>query len=321
MKLFMITAVFILQSFLLSAEIVITSYTNNIDFSDTPSALIMKGDKQEYKNIDFNDSKWNTVSLPSDWGDIYPDYNGIAWYRIHLNFPNHLPVNALGVRLGVITDTDETYFNGTLIGSSGDIEDPKNAAYDKQRLYEIPTTLIIPGEDNVLAIKVKGLFSYSNGPFKGSFEIGEFSKLQSTLLSIDFVKLFFVVIYYLVAAYFLLFFVRRMEEKENLFFALFSLAMGTYFALRSQGKYLINADFFTLKKIEYLVLAILVPLLVEFLIRFFKKKHTILHYIYFGISIVNFSIFLFTNSYIFWDTYNQYVQLPIWALGITLSFI
>jgi len=320
-KLWMFAAVLILQSFFLSAEIFITSYTNNIDFSDTPSALIMKGDNQDYKNIDFNDSDWNVISLPSNWGNIYPDYNGIVWYRIHLNFPKQLPVNALGISLGVITDTDETYFNGVLIGSSGTIEDPRDAAYDKERLYEIPTTLIIPGEDNVLAIKVKGLFPYLNGPYKGSFEIGEYSKLQSTLLSVDFTKLFFVVIYYLVAAYFLLFFVRRLEEKENFFFALFSLAMGTYFALRSQGKYLIGADFFTLKKIEYLILSLLVPLLVEFLLRYFKKKHTMVHYIYFGISLVNFSIFLFTNSFIFWDTYNQFIQLPIWILGIILSFI
>ena len=323
LKLFLISCVLLIFIIPLYANptLTINSYTKNIDFSDNPIVNIIKGDNQNYKNSDFNDSNWEIISLPSDWSSLYPDYNGISWYRIHIQFPNYLPQSALGISLGTITDTDETYFNGVLIGSSGSIDNPRDAAYDKKRLYGIPTALIKPGEDNVLAIRVKGIFSYANGPFTGSFIIGNYAELLTNLFSNNFLKLFLVVIYYIVALYFLLFFARRVEEKENLFFALFSLAMGTYFALRTQGKYFIDTDFFTLKKIEYLILAIVVPLLLEFLMKFFKKKHNIFHLIFFSISTVNFLIFLFSNSYLFWDKYNQLIQVPVWAMGVTLIFI
>ncbi len=319
--LFLCLLLFVYSSLSAVETLKIPDYSHNLSFSDQKIVYLTKGDDLKYKDPSYNDSGWVKTSLPSSWKDIYPEYNGICWYRIHIAFPDKLPDHAVGVRLGVITNTDEVYFNGVLIGRSGSIENLKDAAYDKKRVYEIPTPLIHPGSDNVLAIRVKGIFPYANGPSAGTFVIGGYSNLLSTTLISNFLQMFFVVVYIVVAGYFFLFFIRRRKDKENLYFALFSLAMGIYFALRTQSKYLLDADFFLFKKIEYLMLASVVPLFLEFLIRFFKKKHMLFHYIFFGLSIVNFIFFLITGSYTLWDSYNQFVQLPIWGLGVILSFV
>ena len=301
-------------------EIRVLSYNEIIDFSDEPVVLIRQGDSPDYKKTGFDDRAWSVTSLPSDWSDLYPDYNGVVWYRIHVNLPGNLPVRELGLRLGVITDADEVFFNGRFIGGSGRVDEPFESAYDRERLYEIPSGLIIAGGENIIAIRVRGLFSYINGPYSGTFAIGSHSELQENLLFRDYLSLFPVILYVIVAAYFMLFFIRRPTDRANLIFSLFSLAMGAYFALRTQMKYQINLDFFVAKKIEYLILATLAVSLTEFLTFYLRKRHTLAHYLFLGLAGIHFMVFLVTKDYVFWDTYNQYVQIPSWLLGVVLMF-
>jgi HPt (histidine-containing phosphotransfer) domain-containing protein len=302
-------------------EVLVRNYDETTEFTGEPVVLVQKGDVAEYADPDYDDSQWSVVALPSEWSDLYPDYNGITWYRIHFRLPSELPPRGLGVRLGVITDADEVYFNGEFVGGAGRIDEPHESAYDKERLYELPTGLVNRGGDNVVAIRVRGLFSYSNGPFTGKFALGSIGELQSELLTGEYLSLFPIIVYVIVAAYFFLFFARRPEDRANLLFALFALAMGAYFAMRTQANYLIGMDFFVAKKLEYLLLATLVVLLTEFLTFYLKKRHTIAHFIFLGITAVHVLVFLVSNNYVFWDTYNQYVQLPSWLLGVVLCFI
>ncbi|MBN1409406.1 MAG: Hpt domain-containing protein [Spirochaetales bacterium] len=296
--------------------VTIRNYQQLVDFSGMKVVLLEKGDNPGYREPSLDDSSWNVVSLPSDWGELYPDYNGICWYRIHILFPYTLPKSALGVSLGVITDADEAYFNGQLIGKSGRIGPPRVSAYDKKRIYQLPTSLIRPGGDNVLAVRVAGLFAYSNGPYTGSFVLGDYSGLQKDEIYQDIFDLVFIVVYFVVAVYFLFFFIRRSSDRENLLFALFCLGMGIYFFLRMQMKYYLGFDFFIMKKTEYLVLCWLVYLMMEFLMFYFKKKHNIIHYIFLGITGVSFIVLLVTTDYNFWDNYNQYVMIPSWSIGV-----
>lgn len=297
----------------------INNYKEPTLFHQKKVVLIKNNDNSHYKEIDFDDSLWDVISLPSDWDSLYKNYNGICWYRIHILFPETLPENSLGISLGTITDADETYFNGKLIGSSGRIPPDQKSAYDKIRIYELPTTYIKPGEDNVLAIRIKGLFSYQNGPYTGDFRIDTYSKLQQGYFFRELFDMLFIVTYVIVGIYFLLFFLRRIRDKENLLFALFSLGMAVYFFLRTQLKYFIGIDFFILKKIEYLVLCWLVLCAIEFIVFYFKKKHTIFNYILWGSTLISFGVILFTGDYVFWDTFNQYFMVPSWAVGVAIG--
>jgi signal transduction histidine kinase len=314
--------IYLIQGFSLNAYPVIDvrEYGAPTHINGIESVLIAKGDDPLFANPDYDDSAWRHTSLPSDWADIFPDYNGICWYRIHFALPDTLPHESIGISLGTIVDSDETFVNGKKIGSSG-VVDGTDSAYDKLRIYELPAAYLVPGKDNVLAIRIRGLFSYMNGPYAGELKLDSLSKLYSDFFLREIADYAFVVVYLVVALYFFLFFASRRKDLENLTFAFFCLFISAYFLLRTQLKHVLGLPFFEMKKLEYLLLETLVAIMLEFLILYFRKRHSILHYVYFGITAVFFSIVLFTNDFVFWDTFNERVMVPSWIVGAGLCFV
>lgn len=285
-------------------------------FSGAKKVLIFKGDAPEYSAPDFDDSRWDLTRLPSSWKELYPGYNGVVWYRLHFHFPPNHPPRSIGVMLGIITDADEIFFNGVKIGGSGSLF-PQKSAYDKTRIYEIPSELIRHNETNVLAIRVKGLFDYQNGPYTGTMKIDRMDKMTQDFFKKEILDISFVIMYLVVGIYFLLFFIRRVKDKENLAFALFTIGISAYFLFRTQLKYTLGWDFFVAKKLEYLVLCWLVYLMNEFIMLYFKAKRRIIHWVYLGITSVSFCVLLLSNDYVFWDNFNQYGMIPSWLIGIS----
>ena len=124
---------------------------------------ISEKDIKNFKDPEFNDTGWDrwkaavglSKKLNADGNKEYTELSDTAWYRLHLRFPDHLPAHPVGIRLGIIFDANEVYFNGRLIDITGKIS-PLEHALDKKRIYVLPTKLIRPGKDNVLAIRIKG---------------------------------------------------------------------------------------------------------------------------------------------------------------------
>jgi GH15 family glucan-1,4-alpha-glucosidase len=115
--------------------------------------LFKTGDQAEFELSIFADSSWVRVQVPSHWEKQgFPDYDGIAWYRLHFVADRKYFGKELYLLLGKIDDCDETYLNGNLIGSSGKFPPESESAWNEQRAYRLP-----PGtlrENNVLAIRV-----------------------------------------------------------------------------------------------------------------------------------------------------------------------
>jgi cephalosporin-C deacetylase len=109
-----------------------------------------------------DDSDWQTIRPGLAWEKQgFADYDGYAWYRLHVRMPASLRKTpgvqrhqSLTVTLGRIDDVDQTWFNGKLIGSTGKFPDSYQPAYLTTRAYRIPATLIRWGADNVLAVRV-----------------------------------------------------------------------------------------------------------------------------------------------------------------------
>jgi AraC-like DNA-binding protein len=294
------------------------SYEAPFDFTDAKIILIQKGDDPEYKNNEYADSRWTAVSLPSNWNNLFPGWTGICWYRLHVKFPSGNPKNSIGINLGIISDVDETFFNGQLIGKSGKFPPARESSYDRQRLYEIPASLIKPEVDNVIAVRVAGLFTGECGAIKGKFAIAPFHKLQKDLLINEFIDVLFVVIYIAIAVYFSFVFLRLSISKEYLFFTLLTLSSSIYIFLRSQIKYYLIDDFLFLKRIEYIILILLLPLMMEYYTYYFKRKHSTFHFIYLLISAASLALVLFYNEPVYWNNVLIYMIEPAWIIPILI---
>ena len=103
------------------------------------------------------------------------------------------------------------------------------SAYDKIRVYEIPSRLIKSGENNIISVRIKGRFKGQSGPYKDKFLLGNYQSLSKELFLWDLFDILFIIGYFVVSIYFALFFFRRRVDLENLMFSLFTISISIYF--------------------------------------------------------------------------------------------
>lgn len=289
------------------------------DFSKTAIVLIQEGFSNEYLNPDYNDEHWKRITVPSLWNEIgITNYTGIATYRLHIKLPEQPHLYDLGVNLGRIYDADETYFNGIKIGGYGKLDDVKSHAYDRGRIYEIPDKAVRWGKDNVLSIKVRGYFPEESGLVNGVYQFGKYEDLLRTYLMKDYTRIIMVVVYLVIGFYLFILYLQKRKGFNNAYFALFCLAFGVYFFLRTDVKYFFNNDFILLKKIEYLSLFMLFPSFLEFIRSYFEEKFNVLHILFHTSSSVCVALVLFSNNPLFWNQVNTGYYQYTWVLAILL---
>lgn len=140
-----------------------------------PDAKFKTGDNVTWSQPSLDDSKWATLQTNRNWNEQgYKDYNGFAWYRMHVKIPSSLRDQAfwkdsLRINLAKIDDVDEVYLNGILIGRKGSFPNQPagyTTAWSETRDYHVSTknTAIKWDAENVIAIKV-----YDGGGLGGIF--------------------------------------------------------------------------------------------------------------------------------------------------------
>jgi hypothetical protein len=121
--------------------------------------LFSIGMNEQWISPKFDDSKWETIKVPSPWEDEgFNGYNGYAFYRKKINISSNFKGRMLYLNMGYIDDVDEVYFNGIKIGSTGSFPPNYNTAYNAERVYYIPEQYINFDAQNLVAVKVYDSF-------------------------------------------------------------------------------------------------------------------------------------------------------------------
>ena len=152
-----------------------------IDFAIPEIALdgmwkFKRGDSEQWKNPEFDDHTWKEIFVPAVWEtQDYSNYDGFAWYRLHFDMPKEYAQDELILLLGMIDDLDETYINGEKIGHTGKIlRNPWNSNIDGKyqtiRAYTIPSGVLKPGTENIIAVRVFDVEGYG-GIYQGPIGI------------------------------------------------------------------------------------------------------------------------------------------------------
>ncbi len=96
---------------------------------------------------DFDDSGWDTVSLPRPWEQHgFTNSDGVMAYRLAFELSASVAGKPATLRLPAIDDMDSTFLNGQFIGTTGQWNTP--------RIYSVPAGVLKKGR-NVLAIRVQ----------------------------------------------------------------------------------------------------------------------------------------------------------------------
>lgn len=118
----------------------------------------------------FDDGDWVEVTMPG-WADtqvaaqtdrITYNVDGIIWLRKTVELPEGVERDPGELSLARVDDYDETFVNGTLVGSTRMAEDGRSRS---QRVYDIPAGVLTAGE-NVIAIRLMDVRS-SGGVIPG----------------------------------------------------------------------------------------------------------------------------------------------------------
>lgn len=89
---------------------------------------------------------WDEFELPNSWeGTQLEPIRGSVWFRSEFELPESMLRGVAKLALGTIIDADDTYINGTLVGSTGYRYPP--------RRYTIPEGLLRPGK-NTITVRV-----------------------------------------------------------------------------------------------------------------------------------------------------------------------
>jgi sialate O-acetylesterase len=119
------------------------------------------GDENEWKDPNFDDSRWQQIVVPLNWETQgFEDYDGFAWYRKRFRLTSNYDDEKLILVLGKIDDLDETFLNGERIGRTGRIYQNRDRItiqgdeWLELRAYYIPREYLNVNGDNVIAVRV-----------------------------------------------------------------------------------------------------------------------------------------------------------------------
>jgi beta-galactosidase len=139
-----------------------------LDVSLNQGWKFLRQDAPGAEKPDFDDSRWEAVTLPHTWnaqdgqdgGRNY--YRGIGWYRRHFTPLPSWESKSLFLRFDAAATTAEVFLNGTPVGThKGNF-----GAF----CFDV-TDQLRPGQDNVLAVKVSNARDGDVPPLGGDFTI------------------------------------------------------------------------------------------------------------------------------------------------------
>lgn len=99
---------------------------------------------------------WERVTLPDFWTTRWPDYSGVAWYRISLRAdcaaagkePTALLVSSINM-------AGEVYLNDTLLWRDASLQDPLTRSWNTPRYWILPEAAL-QATDNALWVRIQG---------------------------------------------------------------------------------------------------------------------------------------------------------------------
>ena len=122
-------------------------------FPTDPDDAAVAGD---FAKCGFDDRAWGSMYIPDSWTQAGHNHAGIFWYRREVELPAELAGKELELHLGAVDKADRVYFNGTLIGQTGESRDL--GKWNSLRVYKVPGELVRAGK-NLLSVRAASMVS------------------------------------------------------------------------------------------------------------------------------------------------------------------
>lgn len=121
------------------------------------------------------DAQWEPATLPDRWNVTHPEANGFIWYRLSLPV-DKTPDEPYAIHIPRVSMNLALYLNGQLIGSGGSFSEPVARNWNRTMLFDIPASLLRPGE-NLIHLRVFGYRNSNSG--LSEIEVGPATALSA----------------------------------------------------------------------------------------------------------------------------------------------
>ena len=105
----------------------------------------------DWSSINTDVSDWQPIQTPARWSKTSAkplhDFDGIIWTQTTFELSEAAASRSATLSLGPIDDSDDTYVNGTLVGSN-------KRKWFEPRIYKIKASILKPGK-NIVTIKIR----------------------------------------------------------------------------------------------------------------------------------------------------------------------
>lgn len=102
-----------------------------------------------WSKIDFDDSAWKPIAVPSSWSvDGLDQFDGVVYHRLTIELPASCAGQPAELTLGPIDDRDDAWINGVRVGATRD-----DGHWFEPRKYDVPANVLVAGK-NVIGVRV-----------------------------------------------------------------------------------------------------------------------------------------------------------------------
>ncbi|HEY5590325.1 MAG TPA: glycoside hydrolase family 2 TIM barrel-domain containing protein, partial [Paludibacter sp.] len=146
--------------------VIVSANNPRIVTSTNESWKFIEGDFPEAVNINFDDSKWEDVTIPHTWNAKDADdetpgyYRGIAWYRHSLYISKNTNSKEIYISFDGVNQDTELFINGHFVG--------KHSGGYTRFCFDI-TKYVVFGEKNYFSVKVNNEYNENIPPISADF--------------------------------------------------------------------------------------------------------------------------------------------------------
>jgi hypothetical protein len=263
-------------------------------------------DDLQFSLINYDDTGWSTIKVPSFWNSVTGNGQGYGWLRLKIKRNPSVP---LALYLPGCLTSYELYVNEKLVMQNGVFsKDKKNAVPQR-----VPLFIKLPDDENlVIAWRISNFSDYHGGP-DNSPRIGLYDKMSYKLSLIKFIDTLIIGAIMSLFIYYLILWTSLKKVKVHLLFSLLCL----FIALRILAANYYFESIFDFKstvlfeiraKIEYLIGFIgwaLIPIIIHILYHY-KINNFYTKFIRNGTIV--YSIFVLFTSVSIYSRYMYFYQ-------------
>ena len=226
-------------------------------------------------NIDTADLECHTITLPSEWEKIIPNYDGFGLLYTQFSMPeiDSLSMNQsqMGIYIHRIRDADKVFINGHLIGQTGEFPPEFEKAVFYSRLYPIDLNVINKNASNEIKIWVFN-DARPGGIVSDTPKIGNYSQMVSEYYKRNFIIFSLIIILGMFSLFNFINFLFNIKSRENLFYGLFLISWAGYLFTGSDLIILSKLPLNMIFRINVILFFTIFSSFLLFIYAFFKQR-------------------------------------------------